>query len=58
MKKTKGESAMNRFIDAEEEMRRVLKFPEIFHWLGLFSLSYLERNKRKGNAKEEEEQKR
>lgn len=48
---------MNKFMNAEADMKNILKYPEIFHWLGLFQFAYLERNLEQAQKQREEEKK-
>ena len=39
--------------EEERKMREVLRYPEIFHWLGLYSFDYLEAMAEEEMKKEE-----
>ena len=57
VRRNKGQSVMNKFMNAEADMKNILKYPEIFHWLGLFQFAYLERNLEQAQKQREEEKK-
>lgn len=42
MRTNKGQAAAIKLINSETRVRNILKCPEIYHWLGLLELEYLE----------------